>query len=71
MNLNNKLKEIRRQKGLTQEQLGQAVHVTRQSIIAIEKGKFRPSVELALQLAWALETPLEEIFWLENKQEKL
>ncbi len=68
MNLFNKLKEIRGQLGLTQEQLAGMVGVTRQTIIAIEKEKFVPSVKLALELARALDTPLEKIFWLENSQ---
>jgi len=64
MGLCNRLKEARVAKNLTQESLARAVGVTRQSIIAIEKGKYVPSVRLALELARALETPLEEIFWL-------
>jgi putative transcriptional regulator len=68
MLLRNRLKEIRLQKGYTQESLGQAVEVTRQSIIAIEKGRYRPSVELALKLARVLETPIDDIFWLEETQ---
>jgi putative transcriptional regulator len=68
MLLGNRLKEIRLQKGYTQESLGQAVDVTRQSIIAIEKGRYRPSVELALKLARVLESPIDEIFWLEENQ---
>jgi putative transcriptional regulator len=68
MLLRNRLKEIRLQKGYTQESLGQAVEVTRQSIIAIEKGRYRPSVELALRLARALESPIDELFWLEEKK---
>ncbi len=68
MNLFNRLKEIRGQLGLTQEQLAGMVSVTRQTIIAIEKEKFVPSVKLALELARALDTPLEKIFWLENSQ---
>ena len=66
MNLCNRLKEIRLQKGLTQESLAEAVGVTRQTIIAIEKAKFVPSVKLALQLALALDTSLQDLFWLEN-----
>jgi putative transcriptional regulator len=65
MILHNRLKEIRVQKGHTQESLGQAVDVTRQSILAIEKGRYRPTVELALKLARVLEVPVEELFWLE------
>lgn len=64
MHLHNRLKETRQQKNFTQEQLAMAVGVTRQTIIAIEKGKFVPSVKLALQLASALDTPLEQVFRL-------
>jgi putative transcriptional regulator len=66
MLLHNRLKEIRIQKKLTQEGLAKKVGVTRQTIIAIEKDKFVPSVRLALEIALALDTPLIEIFWLES-----
>jgi len=67
MNLQNRLKEIRLEKDFTQEALAKMVGVTRQTIIAIEKGKFVPSVKLALELANALNKPLELIFWLNNR----
>lgn len=66
MNLHNRLKEIRLTHNLTQESLAASVGVTRQTIIAIEKEKFVPSVKLALQIALALGTPIDRIFWLEN-----
>lgn len=66
MELRNKLKDVRLQKNLTQAELGQRVGVTRQSIIAIEKAKFVPSVKLALELAQALDAPFNEVFWLEE-----
>ena len=66
MNVCNRLKEIRLQKGLTQESLANAVGVTRQTIIAVEKEKFVPSVKLALELALALDTPLQDLFWLKD-----
>jgi putative transcriptional regulator len=68
MVLHNRLKEIRLQRDFTQEALANAVGVTRQTIIAIEKEKFVPSVKLALELGRALGTALEELFWLENNQ---
>ena len=68
MELGNRLKEIRLQKQLTQESLAGAVGVTRQSIIAIEQGKFSPSVKLALELSKALKVSLEDLFWLENRK---
>ncbi len=68
MELRNRLKDIRLQKQFTQESLADAVGVTRQSIISIEKEKFVPSVKLALQLAQALHVSLSDLFWLENRK---
>jgi len=65
MKLNNRLKEIRQDKNLTQEALAETVEVTRQTIIAIEKGKFGPTVTLALALAQTLDVRVEDLFWLE------
>ncbi len=71
MDLANRLKETRLQKQMTQESLADRVGVTRQTIIALEKGRFVPSVKLALELAQALGTSLEALFWLEyNKRSK-
>ncbi|OYV74460.1 MAG: transcriptional regulator [Gemmatimonadetes bacterium 21-71-4] len=50
---------------LSQAQLAQMVRVSRQTIIAIERGDYSPSVRLALQLARALGTTVEELFQLE------
>ncbi len=50
--------------GLTQAELAEKVAVTRQTIIAIEKGNYTPSVQLALKLAEALRKSVEELFWL-------
>ena len=68
MALYNRLKEIRLQNALTQETLAQKVGVTRQTIIAIEKSKFVPSVKLALEIASTLDVALESLFWLETHQ---
>lgn len=68
MMMNNRLKEVRQLRDLTQEALAAAVGVSRQTIIAIEKSKFVPSVKLALELAAALGVSLEEIFWLSKTQ---
>jgi putative transcriptional regulator len=67
MNLQNRLKEIRLEKDYTQDALAKMIGVTRQTIIAIEKEKFVPSVKLALELANALNKPLQSIFWLDNR----
>ena len=65
----NDLKKLRAAQGMTQEALAERVGVTRQTIIAIEKAKFVPSVKLALALAAALEIPLSRLFWLEGTGE--
>jgi putative transcriptional regulator len=68
MELHNHLREFRVQRDLTQEALAKMVGVTRQTIIAIEKGGYTPSVKLALELAQSLEAPIEELFWLDKKE---
>jgi putative transcriptional regulator len=50
--------------GLTQEQLARAVMVSRQTIIAIEKGNYSPSVYLALRIAAAIDVPITKIFYI-------
>lgn len=47
---------------MTQQALAEKVGVTRQTIIAIEKGKYSPSLELAFRIALVFEVPLEEVF---------
>ena len=68
MGLCNRVKEMRLDKGLTQEALAFEAGVTRQTIIAIERGKFGPSVRLALKLASTLGTTVEELFWLQETE---
>ncbi len=51
---------------MTQQQLAEQVGVTRQTIISIERGKYKPSIELALRLARLFEVPVEAIFELED-----
>lgn len=56
---------FRERAGVTQAALADAVGVTRQTIIAIEKGNYAPSVELALRIAGYFKKPLEEVFRLQ------
>ncbi len=65
-NVRNRVRDLRLERGLTQEQLGQAVGLTRQSIIAIEKGRFTPSIHTALVLARELGTTVDGLFWLND-----
>ena len=60
----NNVQELRTRAGITQEELAEAVGVSRQTIIAIEKGNYTPSVFLALKLARYFKTPVEKIFEL-------
>jgi len=64
MNIHNKVKEYRVSKGVTQEELAETVSVSRQTIIAIEKGNYTPSLMLAMQIAKFFKTSIEEIFIL-------
>jgi putative transcriptional regulator len=52
---------------MTQQQLADKVGVTRQTIVAIEKEKYSPSLELAFRIALVFSSPLEEVFFLEDK----
>ncbi len=47
---------------MTQAELARRVEVTRQTIIAIEQGRYSPSLEMAFQIARALEVPLDQVF---------
>lgn len=60
--IENKIQEIRLSEGLTQETLANAVGVTRQTIIAIERGNYIPSVFLALKIANFFGQTVESIF---------
>lgn len=67
MILHNKIKELRKAKGLTQAQLAVATKVSRKTINTIENGVFNPSTVLALLLARVLEVPVEDVFELVDR----
>jgi putative transcriptional regulator len=62
----NNIKELRTNLGLTQAQLAELVGVARVSILAIENGRFLPTIETALSISKALGVPVERIFWLKD-----
>lgn len=64
--MKNNIKAMRKQLGLRQEDLARMVGVTRQTIIAIENNKYNPTLELAMKLAKLLESPVEDLFQLEE-----
>ncbi|MEX2530050.1 MAG: helix-turn-helix transcriptional regulator [Gemmatimonadota bacterium] len=65
--LRNRLKVLRAQKDWTQADLAEQVGVTRKTINTIERAIFTPSTLLALKLAHAFETTVEEIFWIDEE----
>lgn len=64
---NIKLKMARVEKDLSQEDLANMVGVTRQTIGLIEAGKYNPSLNLCLEICWATEKTLNDLFWKEEK----
>ncbi|MDO5487102.1 MAG: helix-turn-helix transcriptional regulator [Rikenellaceae bacterium] len=64
--MENRIRVARAERRLTQQQLADAVGVSRQTINAIESGKFVPSTVVALKIARAFGRPVEEIFLLEE-----
>ncbi len=66
MKLRNRLKEWRAKRSVTQDDLAKAIEMSRQSINAIENGKFIPSVLNALKMADFFQTSVEDLFYLEK-----
>ncbi len=68
----NRLEELRKQKGIKQEDLASALEVSRQTIGSIENGRYNPSIILAFKIARYFQMNIEEIFIYkeENKDEK-
>lgn len=64
--VSNRVREVRTERGMTQEALAAAVGVSRQTIIAIEKGSYVPSVLLALKLSAHFALPVETLFSYES-----
>jgi putative transcriptional regulator len=61
--MKNRVQELRKAKGLTQEQLGEIIGVSRQTINAIEKEKFDPSLPTAFKMAEIFNLPIEQFFF--------
>ena len=66
---NLKLKAARAERDLTQSALAEAVGVSRQTINAIEKGDYNPTIRLCRAICRALGTTLDELFWTEEEEE--
>lgn len=71
LRISNKIHVLRAEKRLTQQQLADAIDVTRATINAMEKGNYNPSLELAFRLAKFFETDIHSIFSVEDRNENI
>ena len=67
--MKNRVRELRTEAGLTQQQLADLVHVSSRTIISLEKGQYNPSLLLAYRLALVFHTTVEELCCLEENKE--
>lgn len=67
--MKNNVRIARLQMDLTQQQLAEKVGVTRQTISLIEKGEYNPTLRLCLEICYAVNQSLDELFWI-NKGDK-
>ncbi len=67
--IQNSIADLRNQQGMTQEELGKVVDVSRQTISALEKGNYVPSLLLAMRISGFFRIPIGEIFTLEEVNE--
>lgn len=69
MRVINNIREIRQKRGITQVKMAEDLQITRQTVNAIEKNKYNPSLELALKLVKYFDVPIEMIFYLDELKE--
>ncbi|MEA4969152.1 MAG: helix-turn-helix transcriptional regulator [Candidatus Pelethousia sp.] len=67
--MKNRLEELRQSRGIRQEQLADALCVSRQTIGSLENGRYNPSILLAFKLARYFDLPIEDIFIYEEETE--
>ncbi len=67
--MKNRIEELRKQNGLKQEELANALEVSRQTIGSLENGRYNPSIQLAFKIARYFHMSIEDIFIYEEEQE--
>ena len=67
--MKNRLEEIRKERGIKQEELATALEVSRQTIGSLENGRYNPSITLAFKLARYLDMSIEDIFIYEEEKQ--
>lgn len=68
--MKNRLEEIRKKKGIKQEELASALEVSRQTIGSLENGRYNPSILLAFKIARFFDMTIEEIFIYEEEENR-
>ncbi|RMD02374.1 transcriptional regulator [Clostridium autoethanogenum] len=66
--MKNKIRELRKEKKITQEELADLCNVTRQTIISLENGKYNPSIFLAYKIAKIFNMTIEQVFIFEEEE---
>ena len=66
--MKNRIEELRKQRGIRQEDLASALEVSRQTIVSLENGRYNPSIQLAFKIARYFGMSIEEIFIYEEEQ---
>ena len=66
--MKNRLEEMRKAKGITQEELANALEVSRQTVGSLENGRYNPSIILAFKIARFFEVTIEEVFIYEEDE---
>ena len=66
--MNNRIEEIRKARGVNQEELAKALSVSRQTISSLENGRYNPSIELAYKLSKYFGMTIEEVFIFEEAE---
>lgn len=70
MPVKNNIKKIRKERDIKQLRLAEDLRVTRQTLTAIENNKYNPSLELALKIVKYFDVPIQDVFILEEEDEK-
>ncbi len=68
--MKNRLEELRKARGMTQEELAEVLEVSRQTVGSLENGRYNPSILLAFRIARLFETTIEEVFLYEEQGEE-
>ncbi len=66
--ISNRIRELRAQRGMTQQQLADLIGLTRQTVVAIEGDKYSPSLETAFRIAGVFGVGLEEVFRFDGRE---